>query len=84
MEQYSHVYYMFAQDKYEARYWNANGYACAVVASVGVEGEWSAYIGGADPQREEEALDFVSRCGVKLSEADARHFFPKITLPYRW
>lgn len=76
-------YHEFQLDKYEGRYWNANGFACAVVASIGQEGKWSAYIGGADPQSEEEALDFVARHGVKLEEEDARHFFPAIDLPYR-
>ena len=80
---YSHIYHQFEPHKYEGRYWNSNGYACAVVASVGVEGEWAAYIGGADPQREEEALHSVAEGGAKLSEADARHFFPEIDLPYR-
>lgn len=76
-------YHQFAPDKYEGRYWNANGYATAVVASVGAEGEWSAYIGGGPPEREADCLTHVLDWGTKLSEADARHFFPEIDLPYR-
>lgn len=76
-------YHQFALDKYEGRYWNASGYATAVVASVGQEGAWSAYIGGGPPEREEDCLEFVVSYGAKLSEADARHFFPEIDLPYR-
>ena len=76
-------FHEFAVDKYEARYWNSNGYGCAVVASIGVEGAWSAYIGGCPPESEEEGLDFVARHGAKLSEDDARHFFPNLDLPYR-
>ena len=76
-------YYEFALDKFEGRYWNSSGYGCAVVASIGIEGAWAAYIGGAPGQREEEDLDFVARRGAKLSEKDARHFFPEIELPYR-
>ncbi len=82
-ENFGNHYFEFAPDKYEGHYWNSNGYACAIVASVGAEGAWSAYIGGAAPEREEEALDFVARHGAKLSEGDARHFFPEIKLPYR-
>lgn len=76
-------YHEFEPDKYEGRYWNANGYATAVVASIGIEGAWSAYIGGCPPASEEAGLPIVAREGAKLTEADARHFFPKIDLPYR-
>ena len=83
MPKYNHLYYEFQPDKYEGRYFNTNGYGCAIVASVGVEGAWSAYIGGCPPESEEEGLDFVVKYGAKLSETDARHFFPAIDLPYR-
>ncbi len=76
-------FHEFAIDKYQARYWNSNGYAVAVVASIGVEGAWSAYIGGADPESEEEGLKFVASHGNKLDEEDARYFFPNLDLPYR-
>lgn len=63
----TYPYYELAPDKYEAQYCNANGYSVAIVASIGVEGAWAAYVGGAPPE----------------SEEDARHFFPEIALPYR-
>jgi hypothetical protein len=83
METLRGKYYEFAPDKYEARYWNANGYGCAVVASIGHVGDWAAYIGGCDPKSEEEGLRFVATHGVKLSESDARYFFPDLDLFYR-
>ena len=76
-------YFEFAEDFYEGRYFNSNGYAVAVVAHIRVERAWSAYMGGAsDRVSEEEALAFVAAHGAKLSEKDARHFFPLIDLPY--
>ena len=76
--------YEFELDHYEGRYWNTNGYPCAVIASIGVEGAWAAYIGGCDPQNEDEGLKFVAAYGAKLSEKDARHFFPELAeMPYR-
>jgi len=74
----------FQPNKFEGRYWNSSGFGCAVVASIGREGAWAAYIGGCAGQREEEDLEFVAAYGCKLSEGDARHFFPQlIELPYR-
>ena len=67
-------YYKFAPNKY----------GCAVVARIGAEGAWTAYIGGCSPESEEEGLAFVVAHGAKLSEADARHFFPELAkVPYR-
>ena len=83
MKKYDHLYFEFAENKYEGRYYNSNGFACAIVASVGVEGAWAAYMGGADPYSEEAGLAFVASHGAKLSERDARYFFPEIDLPYR-
>ncbi len=83
METLKGTYYEFTSNKYEARYWNANGYACAVVASIGAEGAWAAYIGGCAPESEDAGLQFVATSGCKLSENDARHFFPDLDLPYR-
>ena len=82
---YSHRYYEFQPDCYEGLYRNSNGYAVAIVACVSADNTWAAYIGGADPQSEQSALRFVRECGSKLSEEDARHFFPAIDLdlPYR-
>jgi len=78
------IYYEFAPDKFEGRYWNSNGYGCAIVASIGRANDWSAYIGGCDPESEDEGLKFVAAMGAKLDEADARHFFPELDrLAYR-
>ena len=82
-ERKEYPYYQWSPDKYEGRYWNINGLGVAIIASVGVEGAWSAYIGASTPMREEETLAQVLYEGAKLSEKDARHFFPEIDLPYR-
>jgi len=66
------------------RYYNANYYATAIVASITEGIDWAAYIGGADASvPESEAVEFIRDYGCKLSERDARHFFPYINLPYR-
>lgn len=68
----------------EARYYNANYYATAIVAVITEGIDWAAYIGGADKSiTEKEAVKFVADRGCKLSENDARHYFPDIKLPYR-
>lgn len=78
------THYEFAPNKFEGRYWNVNGFGCAVVASIGAEGAWAAYIGGCPPEDEDEGLKFVASKGAKLPEQDARHFFPQLhDLPYR-
>ena len=67
-----------------ARYYNTIYYATAIVASITGGIDWAAYIGGADPDiSKENAVEYVGNCGDKLSERDARHFFPNIKLPYR-
>ncbi len=83
METLQGIKYEFAPNKYEGRYWNSNGYGCAVIASIGAEGAWAAYIGGCPPESEEEGLQFIAKWGAKLTEDDARHFFPDLDLPYR-
>ena len=66
------------------RYYNANYYATAIVASITEGIDWAAYIGGADNHcSEKEAIQFVADRGCKLSENDARYYFPAIKLPYR-
>ena len=66
------------------RYYNANYYATAIVASITEGIDWSAYIGGADHRvSEREAVEYVRAYGNKLSEADAKYFFPDIIMPYR-
>ncbi len=68
----------------EARYYNANYYATAIVASITEGIDWAAYIGGASAEvSERDAVKFVAERGCKLSEKDARYFFPDIKLPYR-
>ena len=67
------------------RYWNANGYSCAIVASITEDIDWAAYIGGYDGFASEiETVKFVADRGCKLSEKEARFFFSDIKLPYRW
>lgn len=56
--------------------------AVAIVATFNAR-DWRAYIGSCDSYRDYEgAADQVAAWGVKLSEADARHYFPDVTLPY--
>ena len=67
----------------EGRYFCANGFSLAIVASITKNIDWAAYIGADQSRREEDTLDFVKAYGCKLSEEDARYFFPDIELPYR-
>ena len=39
-------YYEFEPGHFEGRYFNANGYGCAIVACIGGDDSWAAYIGG--------------------------------------
>jgi len=86
-------YYCFEEDnwgaKLEGRYWNPSDNCqslnICVIASVTKEVDWAAYIGAAPGvHTEREALKAVARIGAKLSEKDARYFFPEIKLPYRY
>ena len=76
-------FHEFAPNHFEGRYWNSNNYGCAIVAVIGRNNDWAAYIGGCPPESEEEGLAFVAAHGAKLSEEDARHFFPDLELVYR-
>ena len=68
----------------EGRYYNANEFAVAIVASITHEIDWAAYIGATlGSLSEGETVRDVNKNGCKLSEKDARHFFPEIELPYR-
>ncbi len=72
----------------EGRFWNQGGKQLAIVAIVtqlGDKGDWAAYIGtdAPDSYREEDTLMEVAQHGCKLSDKDARHFFPDIKLSYR-
>lgn len=66
------------------RYYNANYYAVAIVASITEGIDWAAYIGGAEYMLpEKDAVEYVRDYGCKLSKSDAQHYFPDIKLPYR-
>lgn len=67
----------------EGRYWNTNGKGIAIVASITEGIDWSAYIGADNGWSEEDCINGVVDYGAKLSEKDARYFFPNIKLPYR-
>jgi hypothetical protein len=67
------------------RYYNANHYAAAIVAVMTTDKlgdiiDWTAYLGGtAGDKREEEAVRHIAEyTGCKLSEQDARYFFPEL------
>uniref|UniRef100_A0A7C3WXN8 Uncharacterized protein n=1 Tax=Dictyoglomus turgidum TaxID=513050 RepID=A0A7C3WXN8_9BACT len=66
----------------EARFYNTNGVAIVAVITEGVD--WSAYIGALpDCQREEDAVEHVTKHGCKLNKEDAKYYFKGIELPYR-
>ena len=69
----------------EARFWNQGGKQLAIVAVITEPIDWAAYIGtdAPDSYKELDTCEYVARQGCKLSEKDARHFFPEITMPYR-
>ena len=65
-------------------YCNSNHHACAVVAVITTGIDWAAYINGCDVHATEaDCVREVADYGAKLSESNARHFFPDIDLPYR-
>ena len=75
-----------------SRYWNTNGAEIGIVAvenhwdsdPAGTVGDWGAYIGatfGGHPKA--ETLEWAMRHGAKLSEEEARFFFPYIAMRYR-
>jgi len=82
-------YYTFEESDYhqsiEGRFWNQDGKQLAIVACISKGVDWAAYIGTDAPnsQDEDSTLNYVAKWGCKLSEKDARHFFPSISLPYR-
>lgn len=67
----------------EGRYWNCQGIGIAIVASITKEVDWAVYIGADTSRSEKDTLVYTVDYGSKLNEADARHFFPDIKLPYR-
>jgi len=73
---------MYERKIIRGRYWNCDA-GIAVVASVTQDIDWAAYIGADNGCSEEDCIQFTSDYGAKLSEKDARYFFPDIKLPYR-
>jgi len=68
------------------RYWNTNGFAGAVVATLTFRRndnllDWAAYIGGCDlTQYEEDAERWVAEHGAKISRGDAEYYFPDLPI----
>ena len=85
----SNEHYCFYEDDYrrklEARFWNCSGKQIAVTASITRGVDSAAYIGTDAPNswKEEDTLKYVDEHGCKLTEKDARYFFPNVELPYR-
>lgn len=83
-------YYHFREDSakiyLEGRFWNQGGRQIAIVAVVTKDIDWAAYIGtdAPDSYHEQDTLDYVANKGCKLRSEDAKYFFPKIDLPYRY
>lgn len=62
----------------QARYWNVNYCAVTIVASVTHEIDWAVYIGGVfGATLEAEAIAWTLKHGAKMTEEDARYFFPE-------
>ncbi len=73
-----------------ARYINVNDVGIAIVASIFEGVDWAAYIGayvsGASGNSEisrDDTVNYVVKYGNKLSEEDARYYFPDIYIKYR-
>lgn len=65
--------------KITARYFNAQGWAVAIVASITHGLDWATYIGATfGSLSEEETVQYVVKFGCKLPEKDARYFFPEL------
>jgi len=81
--------YAFEEDEWkkhlEGRFWNCQGKHIGIVACITKGIDWAAYIGSDAPDSwgEEDTLKYVAEKGCKLSEKDARYFFPGFELPYR-
>lgn len=67
----------------EARYYNCNYKGIAIIAVITKHIDWSAYIGADNGYSEQDCINWTQAYGAKLSEADAKYYFPYITLPYR-
>jgi hypothetical protein len=65
-------------------YYNANGYACAIVTVISEGIDWAAYMGGCPNNYSwDEAYYFVAKNGSKIPKTLAKFLFPEIKLPYR-
>jgi len=53
------------------------------IASITEGVHWAAYIAADNGYGTVDCLEWTAKSGAKLSESDARHFFPEIDLPYR-
>ena len=71
------------RNKVEGRYWNADGKGICIMAWITEGIDWAAYIGADNGYSEENCMERTCDYGAKLSEGDARYFFPEIALPYR-
>ena len=67
----------------QGRCWNTNGKSITIVAVITESIDWAAYIGANDGWYEVACIKWAAEWGAKLSEHDARHFFPDIELRYR-
>jgi len=66
------------------RYYNANGFAVAIVAVINEGCDWAAYIGATDGDVPmEQTVEFVARHGCKVEQALAEAVFGRLVLPYR-
>ena len=82
-----HIFKKTESKRYlEGRFWNQDGKQLAIVAVVTKNIDWAAYIGtdAARSYSEDDTLNYIAERGCKLLEKDAKHFFPKIELPYRY
>lgn len=67
----------------EGRYGCPQGRGICIVASITHGIDWAAYIGADQGRREADCITWTDHFGAKLTETDARHYFPDITMPYR-
>jgi hypothetical protein len=68
----------------EGRYYTTMLGTIAIVASIGDHGDWAAYICDCrDDDSIEGSMETAAKYGAKLSEADARYYFPDVKEKYR-
>jgi len=70
------------------RHFNCNGQAAAIVASAAFSQrgrliDWVAYWGSADPElSRDKVAQSVAANGMKMSQSDGEHFFPRLPGSY--